>query len=244
MTSSQTIRELTWPITAFGRSTNVKLGFRQDIDSAPFRFTNKSVALFSSILDCWESKSKDRAFSVIGPYGSGKSSFALFLTAMLSKTSSSWVAQCLQNLELTSPITFERARQQLEKPDKGFFPIVLQGEKIRLDLALCKGLLEAFESPVLDCRWIPTELQQSVHSRILTLEEGVNATGDVVDLYKQTAAHAKASGYQGLLVIGDEFGKYLEVAADTGDIQDIVAAQYLAELAASTNDPDLLFIVL
>jgi hypothetical protein len=63
-------------------------------------------------------------------------------------------------------------------------------------------------------------------------------------LYEEAANLAKVRGYRGLLIIVDEFGKFLEQAAWQGDLPDLAVVQYLAELATGLQDPQILFFVL
>lgn len=244
MNEPKSLAAFTWPVDSFGRSVNLKLSVGKTTDIAPFRFTEKSISLFDQILNAAQIGQTDRAFSIIGPYGSGKSSFALFASSVLGQSKTESVAQSLEQLEVISPELGEKARVQIESQEKGFFPIALQGEKAPFDLTLCKGLFEAITSTETDTGWVPPQLLDSVHLAIETLQSGLSATSDVIDLYKQAAAHAKASGYQGLFVIADEFGKFLERAAGQGDLPDLAAAQYLAELASSENEPSIIFLVL
>jgi len=244
MTGLRNISDLTWPDEAFGRSVNLKIGMRAGADIAPFRFTEKSIRLLDSILEASSEGRRDRAFSVIGPYGSGKSSFALLVTAILSKAVAPWADESLKQLEVISPQLHEQLKYELGANERGFFPIVLQGEKSAFDLVLCQGLLDAITSEEFDTGWVPKDLIDSVHRTLLTLETGINGPSDVIDLYKKASDHAKAASYRGLLVVADEFGKFLERSAEQGDVPDLIAAQYLAELASSDPDASILFIVL
>ena len=244
MNEQQNLSTFTWPIDSYGRSVNLKMALSSTTEVSPFRFTEKSIRLFDQILDATQGGQKDRAFSVIGPYGSGKSSFALFAASVLSSARGPSVIQSLNQLEVISPDLREKARGLLESQELGYFPIILQGEKAPFDLILCKSLFEAISSPDVEVGWVPPKLLEAVHLTLETLEAGLGATADVVNLYKQAAGHARASGYHGLFVVADEFGKFLERAAGQGDLPDLAAAQYLAELASSDNDSSILFMVL
>jgi hypothetical protein len=154
------------------------------------------------------------------------------------------VSESLQHLEIVSPELHARLRSAFSADERGFFPIVVQGDKSALDLALCQSLLEAITSSDLDTGWVPSELAENVHLTLQTLETGINRPADVVDLFKQASKHAKAASYKGLLVVGDEFGKFLERAAEQGEVPDLIAAQYLAEHASSSDEAEILFLVL
>jgi len=244
MTELRKINELTWPSDSFGRSVNIKIGISSNSDTAPFRFTEKSIRALDQLIDASGNGSRDRAYSIIGPYGSGKSAFALLASTLLSNTATPWSDESLKQLEVVSPDLYKRLNNECGTDKRGYFPIIVQGEKSALDLALCRSLFESITSSSLDTKWVPDELVDSVHLSLQTLETGINSPTDVVELYKRAADHAKAASYKGLIVIADEFGKFLERSAERGDVPDVIAAQYLAELASRTEDAGILFIVL
>ena len=108
MTELKTINELTWPSDSFGRSVNIKIGISSSSDTAPFRFTEKSIRALDQLIDASGSGARDRAYSIIGPYGSGKSAFALLASTLLSRTSTPWSDESLKQLEVVSPDLYEK----------------------------------------------------------------------------------------------------------------------------------------
>ena len=167
--TAQNIKTLIWPVDSFGRSVNLKLDLGNTSDVTTFHFTEKSFRLLDELLDACDDGNRDRAFSVIGPYGSGKSLFGLLVSTVFSKETSSWSEKTLAQLEDENPELSRKLRSVLEATELGFFPIIVQGEKGPFDLALCNALFEALTSEDRVTDWVPRKLTQSIHITMETI---------------------------------------------------------------------------
>lgn len=227
----------------FSRSTNIELDSRK-LDSVPeYRFTPKSLRLLDDVLDDIQGTRKSRVWSIIGPYGSGKSTFLLLLMQLLSGTESAWVQRCLVQLRLASPEMERKVCSVVAKPRRKYIPVILQGSRAPLDYSMCRALLAAATDETSDTSWVSASFLSSVNTAMQILGTGVSDSRSTVELYKQAANLAEVAGYNGLLVIIDEFGKFLERARWQGDLPDLAAVQYLAELSASYEESRILFLV-
>ena len=176
-----------------------------------------------------------RAWSVTGPYGTGKSALALLLTKMLAPP----------------PVGDPSLRQSVTVPlfdvdADGFWPVLVTGGRAPLGKSLLRGLTnamdrlpseEAYSADILGL--FPEWELQSVSSE---------ATGREVAQAYETAAQAvrdRVPHCQGLLVVIDELGKFLEYAALHPEDGDVQALQELAESAVrSTSAPLMVVTVL
>lgn len=235
------LADLVWPEEAYARSTNIELDNRDPEGVPDYKFTSKALRLLEDVLDSCQGSRRDRAWSVVGPYGSGKSTFSLFLLQLLTGVSSSWLKRCLVQLQLANPTLERRVHAEVASKAVRYLPVIVQGSRVPLDLALCQALSRAVST---DTSWTSESFRSSLNLTLQTLEAGIADSRRTVELYEQAAKLAKISDYQGLLVIMDEFGKFLERAAWQGDLPDLLAAQYLAELASSLKEPQVLFLVL
>lgn len=151
-----------------------------------------------------------RAWTLTGPYGSGKSSFLLFLADLLARK------------EPEHPEA-ERLRGDLfPKRAAPLTPLLLQAEAAPLIPAVAGSLAAA---------GLPT-----IRRRALALARSAAPSGAKCAALLTEAA-AESPG--GLLLVLDELGKYLEFAAG-GDTEDIFFLQQLAEAAARSERPALL----
>ena len=239
------LADLVWPGDAYSRATNIEIDHR-DPESVPeFKFTFKSLRLLEDVLDSCQGSRRDRAWSVVGPYGSGKSTFCLFLLQLLEGASSPWLERCLVRMRMANPAMEQRVRTHVIEAGIRYLPVIVQGARVPLDLALCRALHGSISEDSRDTSWVPESFRASLNITLQTLEAGVSDSNGVVELFTRASKLAQEEGrYKGLLVVVDEFGKFLERAAWQGDLPDVMAAQYLAESASSRQEPELLFLVL
>jgi hypothetical protein len=185
-----------------------------------------------------------RAWTLTGPYGSGKSAFALFLLKLLGPHSDDRdTARAIlkdQAPELYRAFVDGRVRTSL--PPRGFCPVSVSGAPEPLLPALvrsfCRDIRRYYGRGV-----PPSEL---LHLEKLgdNLQRGKNVSGcDVVETITAIAARLQDSGKsQGILVVIDELGKFLEFATREPERGDIYILQQLAE-ATATFSPPALFLV-
>ena len=158
-----------------------------------------------------------RAWSITGPYGTGKSSFALFLSRLL--------AQETEGLR-TEALT-------VGAENKPLIPVLLVGQRAPLN----RSLLEALSAAV-------APLEPNLAS---LLEADLTAPGRltderVVQHFETVAGSVHKLGYGGIVVVLDEFGKFLEYSAQHAE--DLLIMQSLAEAAARSSVPWLLLTIL
>jgi hypothetical protein len=238
------LADLIHPVAAYARSTNIELARKDPSGVADYKFTSKSLRLLEEVIDSITGSRRDRAWSIIGPYGSGKSTFSLFLLQLLSGAESPWLERCLLQLQISDPALERRVRAELTNPKNQYVPVVVNGARVPLDLALCRALARVVSPKGPGGSWTPKSFRSSVDLTLQTIEAGVSDSSKVIELFQQASSLAQIAGYQGILVIIDEFGKFLERAAWQGDLPDLITAQYLAEFASSGNEPQLLLAVL
>ena len=237
--------DIVWPEHQYARSTNLEIASRDPTGVPDFNFTSKSLRFLENVVDTVQGVRRDRAWAVIGPYGSGKSTFALFLLELLGGSESAWLKRCLLQLRLADPVMEQRVRQETRRGRRGYIPVVVQGSRTPLDLALCWALHKTATDHQRDTTWTSESFLSSLDATIQTAETGIHDSGSVVKLYERAAHLVRDAGYKGLFVVIDEFGKFLERARWQGDIPDLISAQYLAETASGSDEPQiLLFTVL
>jgi hypothetical protein len=220
------------------------MGTRAPDEAPDYKFTPKALRLLEEVLENSHDKYRERAWSVVGPYGAGKSTFALFLLQLFTDASSVWFRQAFAQLERLSPDVAQRLHTEVRTLGGQYIPIVVQGARMAPDLAFCQALVKAATHPSTNASWASKDFLARLHSALQDLEMGVPDSLRLIKLYEEAAHLAKTAGYRGLLVIVDEFGKFLEQAAWQGDLPDLAIVQYLAELATGLQDPRIWFFVL
>lgn len=155
-----------------------------------------------------------RAWSITGPYGTGKSAFALFLTKLL--------ADQLNGFPGADPL-----RQSLQLGTQAFFPTLVVGERAPLKPSLLRALANALDS-------IDHELAREIENvaRRSWIDDAT-----VIRYFERAVEEVDQQGYSGLLVVVDEFGKFLEYTASNLHSEDLLVMQGLAEVATRSNVP-------
>ena len=88
--------------------------------------TSLSIQTLERMIEAFEAEESPRSWSLIGPYGSGKSAFAVFLTHLLENPELEGVKSSYAILR-NSNNTLSKRYKALIKESSGFFTILLTG---------------------------------------------------------------------------------------------------------------------
>ena len=191
--------------------------------------------MLSRVVSTFENGYTSKAWSLTGPYGSGKSAFALFAAKLLGNADMPTTQQALQLLKQGDTALYERfARINGNGTPGGFCPVLISGERASLSLGLLQGLerglisVHELRSGNRSYRRLLADLRKPIERA----EGGTLPTAsEITDLFEAATHHICASGGAGLLLIVDELGKFLEYATQHPAQGDMFALQSLAELA-------------
>lgn len=172
-----------------------------------------------------------RALSITGPYGSGKSSLAVFLEALVRPANDHARSVAEEILAVTDPDTLvllKEGRQRAEADDTGFVRAVLTAQREPVTLTVLRALRRGAEQ--FEARARHEAVRK--HS-IRLLESAIHRFEDPVSA--RPTAQAVRQALEGLvdlapvLLLIDEFGKNLEAYADAPADGDLYVVQQLAE---------------
>lgn len=171
----------------------------------------------------------DRAMTLIGPYGAGKSAFCVQLAHLLEGgTAPHW----LQRVERQDMVVVQR----LQRDQRPFIPVLLVGSRQPLGASLIEALPRSLEHRG------HVHLLERLRAEAEALRCPDPSPRQIADLYLLATSLAPLAGARGLLLIVDEMGKFLEYAALHPREGDIFVLQELAE--AATRSAELPLIVL
>lgn len=195
-----------------------------------------------------DGESKARAWSLTGPYGTGKSAFALFLAELLSSESTAMVRSARQMLAdhdaEAHKALFGKSGSLADA--NGLLPVLASGRRQPLEIILLEALARSVEQFWGGPGARPNEAR-AVAEALKELEAGSPPDSKrIVGLFEGVAAAVGRSRQpgRGLLVVLDEAGKPLEYAANTSGRSDIHVLQELAEAANRSGDIPIVFAVL
>lgn len=173
------------------------------------------------------------AWTLTGPYGAGKSSFAVFLANLFSPEgfgASSEARKLLRTQhEATYRLLFDK-RAKGALGSEGFTAVVVSGASESLLGAILRAVIRGVSEYFLGRGRKPDVLREleALQSRIET--PGSVTTTEVMSAIHGLSENLIDSGKsRGLLLIIDELGKHLEYAARSATAGDIFLLQQLAE---------------
>lgn len=207
----------------FLRSAQLERDFHDPAALQGYVVTTQTRQSFDRIVEGLDIKSGQRAWRITGDYGSGKSSFALLLAQLFSGKDSDLPPQIRKCLDL-SKIRQSRIR---------LLPILVTGSREPLAVAISRSLCNALDG-TFDGRSkskVLENLKEALSDSTVVISDQ-SALQFLLDANSELIAKEKA---QGLLIILDELGKFLEFAAYHPDRQDIFLLQRLAELSTRSG---------
>ena len=195
--------------------------------------TPRGLELITQLLDSLASNDY-KAFSITGPYGSGKSSFAVFLTALFEQQGSDAHQTALRLLEAESPElarSIQTTRERFGERESGFVVVKVTAHRAPLLTILRDALLSA-----LDQLSGFVKLQE----RVMALISGCDTKE--TDLVQAILAICTE---RPLLLCIDEFGKALEWFSEHRSSDgDLYILQQLIEQSESRNAKPLALVTL
>lgn len=208
----------------FIRSTHLERDFGDFSALEGYVVTPSAREGFERLLNGLSPKSSQRAWRVTGDYGTGKSSFALALAHLLFEDAGG----------LTKDIRGVFDFRSLGGKKPNLLPVLVTGTRAPLAQSLRIALAKALED---QCkRGKPPQLINRLRETHPDVDTSGDGTAELA-LLKEAAQFVKQSGKaDGLLIILDELGKFLEFAAFHPDKQDIYLLQMLAEVASRSGE--------
>lgn len=213
------------------RSTNLERDFSDSKALHNYVLTRHAQECLTRLAGGLHSGSTQRAWRLTGNYGSGKSSFALFLAH--------WFAGGAAQLSKALQVDVGYERYGL-KPRPKYLPLLITGSREPMGTAILRALARVLSDQYQ--RGATSLLQQRIEVAAAKGER--LADEDIIGFISAANEKLLKDGKAGgLLVLVDELGKFLEHAAYHPETQDIYLLQRLAEAAARSGKTAPLFVV-
>ena len=215
----------------FLRSVNLQRDFADPLACRGYVLTDMLRDATSAITDGLRPSSGRRAWRITGDYGTGKSSFGVFLAHMLSGSR----AQLPKNLQRSVKW------KALGISPPNMLPVLVAGSREPIGPAIAKGLADA----ILSVYKKPPTAQ--AYRPLLSLAYGKkkyndkNLISSVLLARDELVRQKKATG---VFFVLDELGKFLEYETLRPEGQDIYILQMLAEEAARSAEKPLFLLAL
>jgi hypothetical protein len=202
--------------------------------------TARAIQTLGRIADTLTPDAAPRAWALVGPYGVGKSSFAAFLTYLLSTPQSDYAQAALKVLDGAAPELAERYRTS-QTGGSGHCVVVLTGSPEPLGRRLAQALAESAAKYLANRSGRRPEVIDTL--RGLVDADPVPPSVLLAAVVSLQDAIARV-GSDGLLIVVDELGKFLEYEARHYGANDIYLLQALAERGNAAHPAKLSLVVL
>lgn len=230
----------------FQRSVHLERDFYTENTLDGYILTVTAREMLSRIIATLENGATSKAWSLTGPYGSGKSAFALFAAKLLSDSDTPTTQQALKLLKHGDVPLYERfiSTNGNGQSSSGFCPVLISGERAPLPTALLRGLehgLKVFGIPS------SNSLPRKIRKLLKTTKGDILVppqASEITALFESAARAIKKKGGHGLLLVIDELGKFLEYAAQHPAQGDVFVLQTLAEFATRSDHTPLLLLTI
>jgi hypothetical protein len=234
------LKEKIYVNTHYTRSINLE----RDADSLDvvnaYIPTSRALKLFARVSEGFNNKQVPRAWSLIGPYGSGKSSNSVFLSHLLSSPDLDTTKAAFKNLK-NADAKIARSFQNEISYSHGYLKVLVTGSPEAMGKKVVEGL---HESAKLFFGYFPGP-KPKILARLNTLSKKETiSTTELINHVRDLQSAILDKGCRGIYLVIDELGKFLEFEARHYGASDIYMLQALAEHACKGNDCNLFLFVL
>ncbi len=217
------------------RSISLETDLHQAAVADGYVLTEQARLVLGRLLGRFAGTHTTRAWTLTGPYGSGKSYFGLYLmnllAAQLPAHTATLAALASEDSVLAAKV---QAAGRLETT-RGLLPIPVTGYRASIEECIRRGVVTAFR-PYADSPEV---------ARLLGEYTELHANGDghtFLGLLERARHAAARLGHSGVVIVLDEMGKTLEHVAAHPDEADVYVLQQIAEAANRSGGLPLLFI--
>lgn len=230
----------------FRRSVHLERDFYAENSLDGYVVTVTARETLRRLISALENGAETKAWSLTGPYGSGKSAFALFAAKLLGDPRSPTTHDALNLLERGDIFLWDRfdeVRGNRQK-ERGFCPVLISGERAPISIALLRALavgLIQFDRNSSEIRALVSEVEER-------LDGAANGTppaaSEITVLFESATLQIGKAGGAGLILVVDELGKFLEYAAQHPSQGDVFVLQSLAEFASRSVETPLFLLTI
>jgi hypothetical protein len=215
------------PTSRFVRSVHLELDHQNADALRDYLLTAGARRVLARFIPSLAEPAATKAWTLTGPYGTGKSAFTVFAAQLLAHKGFPGQAKARDILKHGDEDLFELLLSK-SKQFKGLYPIAMTGSREPLSVAILRGLEVALSSA--DGRLKASLIRQIAKLRHATISGENVSDRDLLSVVTEaTKILSEASdGPTGLFLIIDEFGKLLEYAASHPSRSDV----YIAVLKA------------
>jgi hypothetical protein len=232
------LRDLVAVAPRYARAINLERDAATDAAVSGYVVTQTAQMFLQRLAGAFGDAGRHRAWTLTGPYGTGKSAFLLYLSALLGPNAGRGrVARKI--LKDQHPDTAQLLANARGLTREGFARILVSGSPGSILRAIAATAARDFRN-------LYGVGRPSVAYR--RLEEFTKSGAEIsprqlVATLEEITTSLRASGKaRGVLLVIDELGKFLEHAVQARGAEDLFVLQELAEATAKSKEPTLLLV--
>jgi hypothetical protein len=219
------------------RSVNIEQDLKSTAIAKNYILTAQSMSCLGRLTSRLGSAIPSRAWTLTGPYGSGKSYFGLFLLNLLSETQAAH-AHVVHLLKDKDPLLAEQIIEKVHLENTaGLLTVPVTGHRASFFDCLQQGFDQAL-------KLIATTLGEKTLVNILSKWPEANDSRSVIRWIQELIEIITSAPfrYSGILLVFDEMGKPLEYSSTHPDVADVYLLQELAEYANRSGNTPFVFV--
>lgn len=220
----------------YSRSVNLERDLEVADSVNGYIVTPKANELAHRFFEALTEANSVRAWTLTGVYGTGKSAFAHFLTALCSAKDEKIRANALHILKETDSSIIKTIKTLSER---GLVKAVATSQREPIAHTVIRALKNGSDGYWNGAKGKKPAVLADIEDAVHGIAKGKEIDNKLVLSLIQSLAHASRSG---LLIIIDELGKNLEYAAQNQTMGDLYLLQQIAELPTGINNPHVFFI--
>ena len=227
-------------VPRFLRSINLHYDWRSGDSASGYIVTPNVAKALEQLSDGLMSEKGQRAFALTGPYGTGKSAFAVFLCQLLGRNAH--VVEIVKSKFASEYVELSEKLQRIRSPRierDGFLLIPVTARRRPIAQLLLEAMLEAtgVMEPTVSVRDLQLRIKDALQ------EKSWRDTSIVIAFLHDIQAEAEIQAFAGVLLLVDEAGKTLEYALQDRVGGDVYVFQELAEYANRQVSTPVLFLI-
>ncbi|MDO9424921.1 MAG: DUF6079 family protein [Methylobacter sp.] len=200
--------------------------------------TTRALQTLDKIAETFKQKSIPRAWSLVGPYGSGKSSFAAFLSHLLEDQELEASLMAEEILQRYNPDIADKITAHTTGTN-AYCIVLLTGSPESLSKRFVEAL---YQSAVR--YWDEKRTPAIVYEIAQARQQQLTTTTEIIELLKKLQQAVSKKSGKGILIVIDELGKFLEYEARHLGTNDIFLLQAIADVAYQGGEANILLVVL
>ena len=221
--------------TIYTRSINIERDKDASEIAKAYIPTSRSLLTLRRFAETLNDQNLPRSWALIGPYGSGKSSFAVFLNQLIKhkdQSSRNHFLKVIQDEDkkLSSDLS------SYFNDENGLASVLITGSPEPLAARFLSSLNQAAKQFWSKYNGKKPAVIESINNAINQPSTTIN---DIIELVEEFRKAVEKSGGKGVLIVFDELGKFLEYEARHFGANDIFLLQSLAELAMTGHQSNL-----